>query len=157
MFFLLCHSCFPHHCEKEHELKRKVKRDSKRQFNALHKNEFLFIASPSRKPMCIVFESTLSDNTRFDFSGHHKKHQVELEEKQKLVPGSELRKTYAVKKNRGYKRGKIHLFGGCESLAMLEASNKIAFFLVKKYGEDLVKPCLRKITKWVGDKVLKEK
>ena len=39
---------------------------------------------------------------------------------------------------------------------MLKASNKIAFVLVKKHkpfsdGEDIVKPCLYKITKWVGD------
>ena len=78
--------------------KRKVERDSKRQFNALRKNEFLFIAIPSGNPVCIIFESTLSDNTRHDLSGHYKKHQVEIEEKQKLVHGSELRKTYVVKK-----------------------------------------------------------
>ena len=59
--------------------KRKAKRDRKRAFNELQKNEFLFIASPSGKPMCIVFESTLLDNTRLDFSGHNGKHQVEIE------------------------------------------------------------------------------
>ena len=32
--------------------------------------------------MCIVFESTLSDSTRHDSSGHHMKQQVEIEEKQ---------------------------------------------------------------------------
>ena len=38
--------------------------------------------------MCIVFESTLSDNTRHDLSEHYENNQVEIEEKQKLVPGS---------------------------------------------------------------------
>ena len=47
--------------------------------------------------MCNLFESTLSDNTRHDLSGHNKKRQVEIEE-QKLVPGSELQKKYVVKK-----------------------------------------------------------
>ena len=37
--------------------------------------------------MCIVSESTLSDNTSHDFSGHYENHQVEIEEKHKLVPG----------------------------------------------------------------------
>ena len=59
--------------------KRKAKRDRKHQFNALHKNELLFIASPSGKLMCIACESTLSDNTRHDISGHYKKHQVKIE------------------------------------------------------------------------------
>ena len=61
--------------------KRKAARDSKRQLNELRENEFLFVTSPSRKPMCIVFESTLSGNTRHDLSGPHKKHQVEIEGK----------------------------------------------------------------------------
>ena len=73
--------------------KRKAERDSKRQINELQKNLFSFIASPSGKPMCIVFESTLSDNTRHYFSGHYLKHQVEIE----LVPDSELRKKYVIK------------------------------------------------------------
>ena len=80
--------------------KRKAEGDSKRQFNELRKHQFLFIASPSGEPMCIVFESTLSDNTRHDFSGHYKKHQVKIEEKRKLVAGSELQKTYVAKKKR---------------------------------------------------------
>ena len=48
--------------------------------------------------MCIVFESNLSDSTKHDFSEHHMKHQVEIEEK-KLLPGSELLKKYVVEKN----------------------------------------------------------
>ena len=45
---------------------------------------------------------------------------------------------------------------------MHEASNKIAFVLAKKYkpssdGEDIVKPCLHKITKWVGDIIILKK
>ena len=62
--------------------------------------------------MCIVFESTLSDSTRHDISGHHKKHQVEIEEKQKLVPGSESLTKYVIKKKkRIYEIGKISLLG----------------------------------------------
>ena len=57
--------------------------------------------------MCIVFESTLSDDKRHEFSRHYEKHQVGIEEKHKLVPGSELLKKYVVKK----KRGKISLLG----------------------------------------------
>ena len=78
--------------------KRKAEKDSKRQFKELRKNELLFIASPSGKPMCIVFGRTLSDDTRHDLSGHCKKHQVEIQEKHKSLPGSELRKRYVVKK-----------------------------------------------------------
>ena len=45
---------------------------------------------------------------------------------------------------------------------MLEASNKIAFVLAKEHrpfsdGEDIVKPCLHKATKWVGDKSIEER
>ena len=45
---------------------------------------------------------------------------------------------------------------------MLEASNEIAFVLAKKSkpfsdGEDIVKPCLHKITKRVGDKSIERK
>ena len=53
---------------------------------------------------------------------------------------------------------RLSLFiNSCEGLAMLEASKEIAFVLANKYkpfsdGEDMVKPCLHKITKWVGDK-----
>ena len=59
--------------------KRKAERDSKRQLNELQKNELLFIASLSRKPVCIVSESTLSDSTVHDCSGHYEKHQVKIE------------------------------------------------------------------------------
>ena len=54
--------------------------------------------------MCIVFESTLTDNAGHDLSRHHKKHHVEIEYKHKLVPGSELRINYVVKKKSGYKK-----------------------------------------------------
>jgi len=68
--------------------KRKAGSDSKRQFIELWENDFLFIATPSGKPMCIVCESILSDYRSYDLSRHYKKHQAEIEEKQKLVPGS---------------------------------------------------------------------
>jgi len=52
--------------------KRKAGSDSKRQFSELWENEFLFIATPSGKPMCIVCEAfsqitevmILADTTR---------------------------------------------------------------------------------------------
>ena len=45
---------------------------------------------------------------------------------------------------------------------MLEASNEIAFVFAIKHrpfsdGEDVVKPCLHKITKLVGDKIIERK
>ena len=45
---------------------------------------------------------------------------------------------------------------------MLKASNEIAFVLAKKYkpfsdGEDIVKPFLHRITKWVCDKSIERK
>ncbi|XP_068201631.1 zinc finger MYM-type protein 6-like [Palaemon carinicauda] len=138
--------------------KRKAESDSKRQFNKLWENEFLFIASPSGKSMCIVCESTLSDNRRHDLSRHYKKHQLQIEERQKLVPGSVLRKEYVVKKKEDMqKRRNLLVMRGCESLAMLEASYEIAFVLAKKHkpfseGEDIVKPCLQNFAKCVGDK-----
>ena len=60
------------------------------------------------------------------------------------------------------KRQNLFLRRSCESLAMLEASNKIAFVLAKKYkpfsdGEDIVKPCLHEVTKWFGDKSIERK
>jgi len=36
--------------------KRKVETDNKREFNEQWENELLFIAGPSRKPLCIVCE-----------------------------------------------------------------------------------------------------
>ena len=64
---------------------------------------------------------------------------------------------------RGYKkRHSLLAKRSCESLAMLEASNKISIVLAKKHkpfsdGEDIVKPCLHKITKLVGDKRIERK
>ena len=69
-----------------------------RQFNELRENELLFIANPLGKPMCIVCETTFSDNRRNDLSGHYKKLQAEIERKLKLLPGSDLRKEYLAKK-----------------------------------------------------------
>ena len=68
-----------------------------------------------------------------------------------------------VRKKRGYKkRQNLFVRRSCESLAMLDASNKISFVLAKKYilfydGEDIVKPCHHRITKWVGDKSIARK
>ncbi|XP_068229613.1 SCAN domain-containing protein 3-like [Palaemon carinicauda] len=113
--------------------------------------------------MCIVCESTLSDNRRHDLGRHYKKHQVETEEKQKLVPGSVLRKEYVVKKKEDMtKRLNLLVKRGCEGLAMLEASYEIAFVLAKKHkpfsdGEDIVKPCLQKFAKCVGYKSIERK
>ena len=50
----------------------------------------------------------------------------------------------------------------CECLAILEVSNKIAFVLAKRYkpfsdGENIAKPCLHKITKWVVDESIERK
>ena len=44
----------------------------------------------------------------------------------------------------------------------MEASNEIAFVLAKKHKpfsdfEDIVKPCLHKVSKWVGDKSIERK
>ena len=64
--------------------KRKAGSDSKHQFNEVWENEFLFIASPSEKPMCIVCESTLSDYRRYDLSRHYKKHQADKADKENL-------------------------------------------------------------------------
>ena len=78
--------------------------------------------------MCIVLKSTLSGNTRHILSGHYENHQVEIEEKHKLVPGSELRKKNVVKKKRGYKkRQNLFVKRSCEHLEMLLASCEISF------------------------------
>ena len=55
---------------KKNMSKRKAGSDSRRQFNEQWEDEFLFIASPSEKPMCIVCESTLSYNRSYDLSRH---------------------------------------------------------------------------------------
>ena len=54
------------------------------------------------------------------------------------------------------KRQNVFVKRSSESLAMLEASNKIPFVLAKMYkpfsdGEDKAKPCLNYITKLVCD------
>ena len=40
--------------------KRKAESEYKREFNEEWENEFLFIASPAGKPLCIVCEATLA-------------------------------------------------------------------------------------------------
>ena len=69
-----------------------------RQFNELWENELLFIANPSGKPMCIVCETTFSNNRRSDLCRHYKKYQAEIEGKPKLLLESDLRKEYVSKK-----------------------------------------------------------
>ena len=71
-------------------------------------------------------------------------------EKQKLLLASESGKKYVVRKKGGYKK-RQHLFVK-RRLLMLDASSEIAFVLGKKDkpfsdGEDIVKPCLHKISK----------
>ena len=148
---------------KKNKSKRKAGSDSKRQFNEVWENEFLFIASPLGKPMCIVCESTLSDYRSYDLSRHYKKHQAEIEEKQKLVSGSELRKDYVVKKKETITKGQnLFVKKSCDSSAMLKVSYKIALVLAKKHkpfsdGEEIAKPCLRKFAQYVGEKSIKKK
>ena len=148
---------------KKNMSKRKAGSDSKRQFNEVWENEFLFIASPSEKPMCIVCESTLSDYRRYDLSRHYKKHQAEIEEKQKLMPRSELWKDYVVKKKETItKRQNLFVKKSCDSSAMLEVSYEIALVLAKKHkpisdSEEIVKPCLQKFAQYVGEKSREKK
>ena len=123
----------------------------------------MFIASPSGRPLCIVCENTLSDNRRHDLNRHYKKHQAEVEEKLKLVHGSELRKEYVIKKKDEIKRRQtIFVKRSCESLAMTEASYEIAFTLAKKRkpfsdGEEIVKPSLHIFARCLDDKNIKRK
>ena len=79
------------------------------------------------------------------------------------MPGSELQKKHMGKKIRGYKK-RQNLFAkrSCENLSVLKASNKITLVLAEKHkpssdGEDIVKSCLHKIIKWVGDKSIERK
>ena len=60
----------------------------------------------------VHYVSTLSNNRRRDISRHYEKHQGEIEEKQKLVPCSELRIEFLVKKKRIRKRRNLcSMFG----------------------------------------------
>ena len=112
--------------------------------------------------MCIVCESTLLDCRRHDLSRHYKKRQAEIEEKQKLVPGSDLRKDYVVKKKETItKRQNLFVKKSCDSSAMLEVSYGIALVLAKKHkpfsdGEK-IKPCLQKFAQYVGEKSIEKK
>lgn len=144
--------------------KRKAESDSKREFNEQWENEFLFIAGPSGKPLCIVCENTFSHNRRHDLNRHYKtQHQTEIEGKLKLVLGSELRKEYVIKKKEEIKRRQnIFVKRSCESLAMTEASYEIALALAKKRksfsdGEEIVKPCLQIFARCLGDKNIERK
>ena len=74
------------------------------QFNEMWENILLFIANLSGKPMCIVCETTFSDNRRNDLSRHFKKHQAEIKGKEKLLPSSDLRKEYVAKKKEDFKK-----------------------------------------------------
>ena len=138
--------------------KRKAGSDNKRQFNEVWENEFLFIASPSGKPMCIVCESTLSDYRRYDLSRHYKKHQAEIEEKQKLVPGSELRKDYVVKKKETItKRQSLFVKKSCDSSAMLKVSYEIALDWLKNISLSLtVKKLLSPVSKTLHNMLVKK-
>ena len=133
------------------------------QFNEMWENELLFIANPSEKPMCIVCETTFSDNRRNDLSRHYKKHQDEIEGKLKLLPCSDLRKKYVAKKKEDFKkRQNLFVTKSCESLAMLEASYGIAFLLAKKHkpfsdSEEIIKPCIQKFVQSIGHKNIEKK
>ena len=83
--------------------------------------------------MCVVCKSTLSDYRNYDLNRHYKKHQAEIEEKQKLVLGSELRKDYVVKKKKTTtKRQNLFVNKNCDSSTMLEVSYEIVLVLAKK-------------------------
>ena len=131
--------------------KSKAGSKSKLQFNEIWENEFLFIATPSGKPLCIVSESNLSDYRSYDLSRHDEKHRAEVEEKHKLEPDSKLRKENVVKKKEDItNRQNLFIKKHLDSLAMLEASYDIVFVLAKRYkpcpdGEVIVNPSLENI------------
>ena len=52
-FLVFCYTWFPYHSEKN--MNRGGEVDSKHRFNELQNIEFIFILSPSGKPMCIAF------------------------------------------------------------------------------------------------------
>lgn len=58
---------------------------------------------------CVLFVKTLSRIIEDMILIHYKKHQAEVEEKLKLVLGSELRKEYVIKKRMKFKGDKIYL------------------------------------------------
>ena len=143
--------------------KRKAESE-KREFNEQWENDFLFIAGPTGKPLCIVCESTLSQNRRHDLNRHYKtQHQSEIEGKLKLMVGSELRKEYLIKKKQEIRRRQnVFVKKSSESLAMVEASYEMAFVLARKKkpfsdGEEVIKPCLQIFAKSLGDKNIEKK
>ena len=100
------------------------------------------------KPMCIVCKSALSHYKSCDLSRHYKKRQAKIE-KRKLVPGSELRKHYVVKKKETITTRQNLFIKSCDNSAMLEVSYEIALVLAKIHkafsdGEEIVKPSLQK-------------
>ena len=80
---------------------RKAKSYSNRLFNEVLENEFLFLASPAEKLMCIVCESSLSYRRRHDPSRNHMKHQVDRRTK---IIVTELQKEYVVKRKEDVKK-----------------------------------------------------
>ena len=143
--------------------KRKAESDCKREFNEEWKNDFLFIANPAGKPLCIVCETTLSYNKKHDLNRRYKtQHQTTIEDEKKLRPGSELRKEYVTKKKEEIRR-RQKIFGQIisEDLAMTKASYKIALHLAKRKksfsdGEEIVKPCLQIFAKHLGNKSIEK-
>ena len=143
--------------------KRKAESDCKHEFNEEWENDFLFIANPAGKPLCIVCETTLSYNKKHDLNRHYKtQHQTTIEDEKKLRLGSELRKEYVTKKKEEIRR-RQKIFGQIisEDLAMTEASYEIALHLAKRKkpfsdGEEIVKPCLQIFAKHLGNKSIEK-
>ena len=55
--------------------KRKAESYCKREFNEEWENDFLFIANPAGKPLCIVCKTILSYNKKHDLIRHYKTQQ----------------------------------------------------------------------------------
>ena len=90
--------------------KRKAESECKREFNEEWENEFLFIASPAGKPLCIVSEATLAYNKKHDLNRHYKtQHQTKIKNEKKHMPGSTLRKEYSCKEQGKNQRKAMHL------------------------------------------------
>lgn len=144
--------------------KRSADANCKREFNEQWENEFLFILTPSGKPFCIVCESTLSYNRRYDLNRHYKaQHQTNIEIKLKLIPGSVLRKEYVAKKKEEIiRRQNIFAKVNYDDLELIEISYEIALLLARKKkpfcdGEEIVKPCLQIFARHLGIKTIEKK
>ena len=144
--------------------KRQAESDCKCEFNEEWENDFLFIANPAGKPLCIVCETTLSYNKKHDLDRHYKtQHQTTIEDEKKLRLGSELHKKYVTKKKEEIRR-RQKIFGQIisEDLAMTEGSYEIALHLAKRKKpfsdeEEIVKPCLQIFAKHLGNKSIEKK